>query len=448
MVNDIIRPQSSVMIMGQNPGREEELTGTPFVGKTGQVMEKFFFPLSGLTRDDVSIGNAVRCRVGDSNDLPELNGVDIRKALQHCHLAYFRPPEKLKVILAQGMFALHALTGKGIGPKHSLTHWRGYALPLSPPWAGEAVPTSVWTPKPADIVVLPTWHLAGIMHEPDNEHSAKMDWAKLPRVRDGRWPRIPPPYRTDPLLTLAGEVSFDTEWDVNDPEKKLLRYSAAWGDQVRVVEAKDFQPIVLQGQSPTLIGQNWPVDMEAFQNLVFGLKLAWTPKGITFDDTMYMHSVLWPGLDHDLNFLGSIYSDINRWKHLAQVNPIEYSAMDAYGTLVAWSEMKREFARDSLSWDIYTRQMRPLIHMIYRAETTGQRVDQERVMAVHQGLKDRCEMLRRRAQAIAGWPLNIASPAQVSRFLYNYERIGLKVLIHQERITRAAPPGKPIERRS
>jgi uracil-DNA glycosylase family 4 len=72
MVPDLVRPQAKVGVWMQNPGEEEEQVGVPAVGKTGQAQDKDFLPRAALTRDDISIFNALRCRVDGSNDLPDL----------------------------------------------------------------------------------------------------------------------------------------------------------------------------------------------------------------------------------------------------------------------------------------------------------------------------------------------------------------------------------------
>src|SRR2546428_7763535 len=63
---------SPVLVYGQNPGAEEEAQGKPFVGATGATMERNYFKVSGLSREDVSLDNAIRCRYKNANELPPL----------------------------------------------------------------------------------------------------------------------------------------------------------------------------------------------------------------------------------------------------------------------------------------------------------------------------------------------------------------------------------------
>src|SRR6266581_2342363 len=131
MVPDEIRPNAKVLILGQNPGAHEEAgerlieragkvkrwepcKPAPFLGDSGYDLEHTFLPLAGLDRQDVSLGNVVRCRVGGSNKLPDLGRVETRLAIQHCQHAYGRSQTPRHVV-ALGEYALWATTGESGG---------------------------------------------------------------------------------------------------------------------------------------------------------------------------------------------------------------------------------------------------------------------------------------------------------------------------------------------
>jgi len=50
-----------IMFIGEGPGREEDLLGRPFVGRSGRLLTKLL-DSHGFTRDRVFISNTVRCR--------------------------------------------------------------------------------------------------------------------------------------------------------------------------------------------------------------------------------------------------------------------------------------------------------------------------------------------------------------------------------------------------
>lgn len=52
---------AKLMFIGEGPGRDEDLQGIPFVGRSGQLLTKIIEAM-GLTRDEVYISNVVKCR--------------------------------------------------------------------------------------------------------------------------------------------------------------------------------------------------------------------------------------------------------------------------------------------------------------------------------------------------------------------------------------------------
>jgi DNA polymerase len=54
-------PQARVMIIGEAPGRDEDIEGKPFVGRAGQLLDKMLAAI-GLTEADVHITNIVYWR--------------------------------------------------------------------------------------------------------------------------------------------------------------------------------------------------------------------------------------------------------------------------------------------------------------------------------------------------------------------------------------------------
>ena len=60
-----------LMFVGEAPGEQEDLTGTPFVGRAGQLLDKFLYAV-GIERSDVYIANILKCRPPQNRDpLPE-----------------------------------------------------------------------------------------------------------------------------------------------------------------------------------------------------------------------------------------------------------------------------------------------------------------------------------------------------------------------------------------
>ncbi|MCL2889164.1 MAG: uracil-DNA glycosylase [Eggerthellaceae bacterium] len=64
-------PHARVLIVGEAPGRNEDLQGEPFVGAAGHYLNELL-ALAGLVRSDVYIANVLKCRPPSNRDpLPE-----------------------------------------------------------------------------------------------------------------------------------------------------------------------------------------------------------------------------------------------------------------------------------------------------------------------------------------------------------------------------------------
>jgi uracil-DNA glycosylase family 4 len=60
-------PNSRIMFIGEAPGAEEDAQGRPFVGRAGQLLDKIIIAC-GLKRNDVYIGNILKCRPPENRD--------------------------------------------------------------------------------------------------------------------------------------------------------------------------------------------------------------------------------------------------------------------------------------------------------------------------------------------------------------------------------------------
>ena len=64
-------PSADLMFVGEAPGEQEDLSGIPFVGRAGQLLDKFLYAVD-IDRKDVYIANILKCRPPKNRDpLPE-----------------------------------------------------------------------------------------------------------------------------------------------------------------------------------------------------------------------------------------------------------------------------------------------------------------------------------------------------------------------------------------
>jgi DNA polymerase len=64
-------PNADIMFVGEAPGRDEDLSGIPFVGRAGQLLDKMLSAID-LKREEIYIANILKCRPPENRDpLPE-----------------------------------------------------------------------------------------------------------------------------------------------------------------------------------------------------------------------------------------------------------------------------------------------------------------------------------------------------------------------------------------
>lgn len=120
---------AKVMVVGQNPGREEVEKGEPFVGQAGRYFDKILAEIVGISRADVYISNAVRCYT-PSNRKPFAEEEDNCRDFLDREISAVSP----RVVVALGGLAFKQLTGmSGIMKHHGqiITSIR-YRVPVMP----------------------------------------------------------------------------------------------------------------------------------------------------------------------------------------------------------------------------------------------------------------------------------------------------------------------------
>ena len=118
-------PDADLMVIGEAPGADEDRQGEPFVGRSGQLLDKILEAVL-FQRPEVYITNILKSRPPNNRDpLPE--EVEAHIPILYKQIALVRP----KMILAVGKSAGNGLLGK----KSSLASLRGkfndfYGLPM------------------------------------------------------------------------------------------------------------------------------------------------------------------------------------------------------------------------------------------------------------------------------------------------------------------------------
>jgi DNA polymerase len=144
-------PNARLMFVGEGPGADEDATGTPFVGKAGQLLNNMIAAM-GLKREEVYIANIVKCRP-PANRTPEFVEASTCSQFLIRQIDIVRP----QVIVALGATAATYL----LGVKQSLASLRG-----------------TWhSSRGAKVAV--TYHPAFLLRDPRQKGEA---WKDLQRV--------------------------------------------------------------------------------------------------------------------------------------------------------------------------------------------------------------------------------------------------------------------------
>lgn len=65
-------PNAKVLFVGEGPGQQEDEQGLPFVGRSGQLLDKYLFAIDLDRNTNCYIGNIIKCRPPQNRDpLPE-----------------------------------------------------------------------------------------------------------------------------------------------------------------------------------------------------------------------------------------------------------------------------------------------------------------------------------------------------------------------------------------
>jgi DNA polymerase len=105
------KPAARVMIVGEAPGRDEDLQGKPFVGRAGQLLDRMFAAI-GLSRQSpdpaaaVYITNVLPWRPPQNRD-PSPQELAMMTPFLERHIALADP----EIVVTMGRFSLQVLTG-------------------------------------------------------------------------------------------------------------------------------------------------------------------------------------------------------------------------------------------------------------------------------------------------------------------------------------------------
>jgi uracil-DNA glycosylase len=122
-------PDADLVFVGEGPGREEDLAGEPFVGRSGRLLDKLMQEELSIDRRQCYIANVVKCRPPDNRD-PAPEEIEACRPYLEAQIDLIDP----KVVVTLGNFATRLLLDTPQGIKAL----RGQAYPFR---RGHLVPT-------------------------------------------------------------------------------------------------------------------------------------------------------------------------------------------------------------------------------------------------------------------------------------------------------------------
>ncbi|MEO0394206.1 MAG: uracil-DNA glycosylase [Pseudomonadota bacterium] len=158
------QPGADLMIIGEAPGREEDEKGLPFVGKSGQLLDRILAAI-GHTRENTYISNIVNWRP-PGNRKPTPGEIDICRPFIAKHIALAQP----KIIVLMGDTAGKALLPVTTG----ITKYRGQWHDYDPGHGAGAIPA------------MASFHPAFLLRSPARKREVWLDFLQVKARLSGR----------------------------------------------------------------------------------------------------------------------------------------------------------------------------------------------------------------------------------------------------------------------
>ena len=144
-------PAARLMFIGEGPGRDEDETGRPFVGASGQLLTQMIHAI-GMERTEVYIANVVKCRP-PANRNPEPEEAAACLDYLRAQFVLIRP----KVVVLLGKVAARYILGEevSIGRVHGQVYER------------------------KGVRFIPTYHPSALLRDPSKKRDAWKDFKRI-----------------------------------------------------------------------------------------------------------------------------------------------------------------------------------------------------------------------------------------------------------------------------
>ncbi len=146
-------PAAKIMLVGEAPGADEDRQGKPFVGVSGQLLDRMLAAI-GLDRTNVYITNVIPWRP-PANRTPSAAEIAACLPFVQRHIALVNP----QILVLVGAISAKTLLETADGIMKLRGRWRTYRTP----------------DMPTEIPVLPTYHPAYLLRQPSQKRDSWRD---------------------------------------------------------------------------------------------------------------------------------------------------------------------------------------------------------------------------------------------------------------------------------
>jgi uracil-DNA glycosylase family 4 len=408
------------MLLGEAPGYNENISGKPFQGRAGQLLDKVLNSV-GISRTECIIANVAR-KQPPANNISHFF-VDSKRTIPKKELALWVEELRQEILLYKpniviclGATALWAMTGL-----KAISKYRGFIM------------NSTLVPGQK---VLATYHPAAILRQWNLHFTVTLDLRKAyinslsPEIAEDKRNLTLNPSVTTYLEYLdfllhehQGSIAVDIE--VRNPGSHLEIIGISHDESHAVsfnflnankskfsleVEQKILYKLAKVLARKSLIMHNGSYDKGVlwYNNAILcNLKF----------DTMIACHVLWPESPRSLSFLTSIFLNTPEWKSTSMSAPEYYNANDAINTYNIFEPLMKELEKQNLfeTFNSEMEQVDPALFM----QLNGAYVDKGIQQKLINELKPELEQLQSFINQEAGRPVNINSPKQLHQLLYS-----------------------------
>lgn len=454
------------MIIGEAPGREEEVLSRPFVGTSGKLLDSMLGE-AGISRSECFVTNVCRIRP-ENNDITTLiaqSKKDLtigqwlpmhdKNVKQPVHDGYLQLLKEIDLVKPRVIVPVGNVPLWAISKLWGITKWRGSTL------------------RHGNSIVVPTYHPAAILRQWEWRAIAVNDLRRVARIRNGEMP-------VKPDWKFIIRPSFD----VVQQTLFMLDEMAAGSEVLRIsfdLETRNGH-IACAGLSWTLLDAicipfmqsgsaqgYWTTDQEAWiiwalckllthknvqvvgQNILYDCQYTWRHWHFVpnvYQDCMISQHSIFSDLPKSLAFQASMYckyyvywkDEGKDWREGQDEGQLWYYNCEdcVYTDEVGRVELETV---KKMGLEEVHRTQQQLFWPVLRAMQLGVRIDHDRRKAltqeVHEQIKQREEFLA----FVLGHTLNPRSFPQMSKFFYE----DLKQPVVLKRGKKGAPPRPSLD---